>query len=174
VLGVIRLPPWFEQASVEFESVFSDSRNADSFKHLASTLILGEAQWTVSGLARGISRPGEDAKSRRAYDYFFGGADWSPTDLAQCNAEYVLDQLQVGAGDDVLLHIDDTFVPKTGDATDGAARLYNPVAGETELGNKIVTSSLQVGDVYVPYRARMYVPEDLAPDFDEPFKKKNG
>jgi hypothetical protein len=46
--------------------------------------------------------------------------------------------------------------------------LYNPVAGETELGNKIVTSSLQVGDVYVPYRARMYVPEGLAPDFDEP------
>jgi SRSO17 transposase len=57
---------------------------------------------------------------------------------------------------------------KPGDATDGVARLYNPVAGETELGNKIVTSSLQVGDVYVPYRARMYVPEGLAPDFDEP------
>ncbi|EMA56377.1 transposase, IS4 [Halococcus thailandensis JCM 13552] len=137
-----------------------------------STLILGEAQWTVSGLARGISRPDADAKSRRAYDYFFGGADWSPTNLAHYHAEYVFDQLQVGAGDDVLLHIDDTFIPKTGDATDGVARLYNPVAGETELGNKIVTSSLQVGDVYVPYRARMYVPEDLASDFDEPFKKK--
>ena len=172
MLGVTRLPPWFEQAFAAFEPVFSDSRNADSFKHLVSTLILGEAQWTVSGLARGISRPDADAKSRRAYDYFFGGADWSPTDLAHYHAEYVFDQLQVGAGDDVLLHIDDTFIPKTGDATDGVARLYNPVAGETELGNKIVTSSLQIGDVYVPYRARMYVPEDLASDFDEPFMKK--
>jgi hypothetical protein len=172
VLGVTRLPPWFEQAFAAFEQVFSDSRNADSFKHLVSTLILGEAQWTVSGLARGISRPDADAKSRRAYDYFFSGADWSPTDLAHYHAEYVFDQLQVDAGDDVLLHIDDTFIPKTGDATDGVARLYNPVAGETELGNKIVTSSLQIGDIYVPYRARMYVPEDLASDFDEPFKKK--
>lgn len=172
MLGVTRLPPWFEQAFAAFEQVFSDSRNADSFKHLVSTLILGEAQWTVSGLARGISRPDADAKSRRAYDYFFGGADWSPTNLAHYHAEYVFEQLQVGAGDDVLLHIDDTFIPKTGDATDGVARLYNPVAGETELGNKIVTSSLQVGDAYVPYRARMYVPEDLASDFDEPFKKK--
>ncbi|WP_273836228.1 transposase [Halococcus sp. PRR34] len=172
MLGVTRLPPWFEQAFAAFEPVFTDSRNADSFKHLASTLILGEAQSTVSELSRGISRPAGSAKSRRAYDYFFSGADWSSADLAQYHAEYVFDQLQIGAGDDVLLHIDDTFVPKTGDATDGVARLYNPVAGETELGNKVVTSSLQVGDVYVPYRARMYVPEDLAPDFDEPFKKK--
>jgi hypothetical protein len=172
VLGVTRLPPWFEQAFAAFEPVFSDSRNVDSFKHLVSTLILGEAQWTVSELSRGISRPDGNAKSRRAYGYFFGGADWSPTNLAQYHAEYVFNQLQVGAGDDVLLHIDDTFVPKTGDATDGVARLYNPVAGETELGNKLVTSSLQVGEVYVPYLARMYVPEDLAPDFDKPFKKK--
>ncbi|EMA51603.1 IS701 family transposase [Halococcus thailandensis] len=172
MLGVTRLPPWFEQAFSTFEPAFSDSRNADSLKHLVSTLIHGETQWTVSGLSQGISRPDGNAKSRRAYDYFFSGADWSTTDLVQYHAEYVFDQLQVGAGDDVLLHIDDTFVPKTGDATDGVARLYNPVEGETELGNKIVTSCLQVGDVYVPYRARMYLPEDLAPDFDEPFKKK--
>ena len=172
MLGVTRLPPWFEQAFAAFEAVFSDSRNVDSFKHLVSALILSEAQWTVCGLSRGISRPDADAKSRRAYDYFFGNADWSATDLAQYHAEYVFDQLQIGAGDDVLLHIDDTFVPKTGDATDGVARLYNPIAAETELGNKIVTSCLQVGDVYVPYLVRMYVPEDLAPDFDEPFKKK--
>ena len=115
---------------------------------------------------------GRDAKSRRAYDYFFGGANWSATDLAQCHAGYVFDQLQVGAGDNVLLHIDDMFAPKTGDVTDGVARLYNPVAVETELDNKLVTSCLQVGDIYVPYLARMYVPEGLAPDFEEQFKKK--
>jgi len=172
VLGVTRLPPWFKQAFSTFEPAFFDSRNADSFKHLVSALILAETQWTVSGLSQGISRPDGNAKSRRAYDYFFEGADWSATDLAQYHAEYVFDQLQVGANDDILLHIDDTFAGKTGDATDGVARLYNPVAGETEQGNKLVTSCLQVGDVYVPYLARMYVPEDLAPDFDEPFKKK--
>jgi SRSO17 transposase len=125
VLGVTRLPPWFKQAFTAFEPAFSDSRNADSFKHLVSTLIHGETQWTVSELSRGISRPDGSVKSRRAYGYFFGGADWLPADLAQCHAEFVFDQLQVGAGDDVLLHIDDTFVPKTGDATDGVARLYN-------------------------------------------------
>jgi SRSO17 transposase len=168
VLGVTRLPPWFEQAFAVFEPVFFDSRNVDSFKHLVSALILAEAQWTVSDLARGISRPDEDAKSRRAYDYFLGGADWSATDLAQYHAEYVFDRLKVGAGDEILLHIDDTFASKTGDATDGVARLYNPVAAETEEGNKFVTSCLQVGDVYVPYLARMYCrfsPEllDLSP-----------
>ena len=172
MLGVTRLPPWFKEALSTFELAFSDSRNVDSFRHLVSALILAETQWTVSGLSEGISRPDGNAKSRRAYDYFFGGANWSVTDLAQYHAEYVFDQFQVGADDDVLLHIDDTFAGKTGDATDGVARLYNPVAAETELGNKLVTSCLQVGDVYVPYLAQMYVPEDLAPDFDEPFKKK--
>ena len=50
--------------------------------------------------------------------------------------------------------------------------MYNPVAAETEEGNKFVTSCLQIVDVYVPYLARMYVPEDLAANFDKPFKKK--
>lgn len=38
-----------------FDSDFSDSRNADSFQHLVSALILAETQWMVSGLTRGIS-----------------------------------------------------------------------------------------------------------------------
>ncbi|MGN8215450.1 hypothetical protein [Halococcus salifodinae] len=58
-----------------------------------SALILAETQWTVSELSEGISRPDEDAKSRRAYDYFFGGANWSTTDLAKYHAEYVFDRL---------------------------------------------------------------------------------
>jgi hypothetical protein len=112
-----------KQAFAAFEPAFSDSRNADSLKHLVSALIHGETQWTVSGLSPGIPRPGGNAKSRRAYVYFFSGADWSTTDLVQYHAKYVFDHLQID-------------------------------------------------DVYVPYRARMYVPEDFAPNFDEPFKKK--
>jgi hypothetical protein len=40
------------------------------------------------------------------------------------------------------------------------------------LGNKFVTSCIQVGEVYVPYLARMYIKEELAPNFEQPFKKK--
>lgn len=170
MLGLTRLPPWFEQAFAQFESVFSDSRNVDSFTSLVSAVILAHSQWTVSGLSRGISR--SDAKSDRTYRYFFGGADWSETDLAHRQTEYFFDQLDVGSEDEILLHIDDTFAGKTGDATDGVAELYNPATGEVEQGNKFVTSCLQVGDVYVPYLARMYIPEELAPNFQQPFKKK--
>ena len=172
MLGFTRLPPWFERAFEQFDSVFSDSRNFESFIALASAVIMAHSQWTVSELARGISRPDEDAKSERTYRYFLGGADWSATDLAHQQAAYVFEQLDVGAGDDVLLHIDDTFVPKTGDATDGVAELYNPAEGELEQGNKFVTSCIQIGDVYVPYLARMFIPEDLASEFDQPFMKK--
>jgi SRSO17 transposase len=146
-----------------FEPVFSDSRNIDSFDGFVSAVIMTESKWTVNELSRGISRPNEGAKSDRAYRYFLNRADWSATDLAQDHADYAFDQLNVGADDEVLLHVDDTHIGKTGDATDGVAELYNPVAGETELGNKFVTSCLQVGDAYLPYLAQMYIKEELAP-----------
>jgi SRSO17 transposase len=158
MLGISRLPPWVAQALATFEPVFSDRRNVTSFVAFVSVVILTESRHTVSELARGISRPDADAKSGRAYRYFLGDAAWSAIDLAQHQAAYIFDQLDVGAGDEILLYIDDTHISKTGDATDGVARLYNPVARETELGNKIVTSCLQVGKTYFPYLARMYIP----------------
>ena len=126
MLGVSRLPPWVDQALETFEPVFSDSRNVTSFDGFVSAVILTESKWTVSELARGISRPDEGAKSGRAYRYFLAGAEWSATDLAQDHTDYAFDQLDVSAGDEVLLHVDDTHVGKTGDATDGVAELYNP------------------------------------------------
>lgn len=57
MLGLTCLPPWFEEEFARFESVFSDSRNFDSFTALTSAVILAKTQWTVSGLSRGISRP---------------------------------------------------------------------------------------------------------------------
>ena len=63
------------------------------------------------------------------------------------------------------------FSGKTGDATDGVAELYNPAESELEQGNKFVTSCLQVGDVYVPFHAQMYIKEELAPNFEQPKKK---
>lgn len=170
MLGLTRLPPWFEQAFDEFESVFSDSRNFSSFTSFTSAVILSHSKWTVDGLSQGISRP--NAKSPRAYRYFLGEAKWNATDLAHRQAEYLFDELDVGSDDEILLHVDDTFSGKTGDTTDGVAELYNPATGELEQGNKFVTSCLQVGDVYVPYLARMYIKEELASNFQQPFKKK--
>jgi hypothetical protein len=67
VLGVTRLPPWVDQALATFESLFSDSRNVDSFDEFVSAVIMIESKWTVSELSRGISRHNESAKSGSAY-----------------------------------------------------------------------------------------------------------
>jgi SRSO17 transposase len=83
VLGLTRLPPWFEEEFARFESVFSDSRNVESFTALVSAVILAKTQWTVSELFREILRPDGDAKSDRTYRYFLGKANWSATALAQ-------------------------------------------------------------------------------------------
>jgi len=159
VLGLTHLPPWFEQAFEQFTPTFSDSRNVTSFISFTSAVILSHSKWTVDGLSQGISR--SDA-SPRTYRYFLGEANWDATDLAHLQAEFLFDELDVGSGDEVLLHVDDTFVGKTGDATDGVAELYNSATGELEQGNKFVTSCLQVSNVYIPYLARMYIKEDLA------------
>jgi SRSO17 transposase len=170
VLGLTRLPPWFEQAFEQFTSVFSDSRNVTSFTSFTSAVILSHSKWTVDGLSQGISR--SDAKSPRTYRYFLGEANWNATDLAHRQAEFFFDELDVGSDDEILFHVDDTFAGKTGDATDGVAELYNSATGELEQGNKFVTSCLQVGDVYIPYLARMYIKDELASNFQQPFKKK--
>lgn len=57
MLGISRLPPWVDQALETFEPVFSDIRNVTSFDRFVSAVILTESKWTVSELARGISRP---------------------------------------------------------------------------------------------------------------------
>ena len=98
MLGVTHLPPWVEEALAAFEPLFSDSRNVTSFVAFVSAVIMTEAKWTVSELARGISRP--DAKSDRAYRYFLGEADWSATDLAHHQAAFAFEQLEVGVGDE--------------------------------------------------------------------------
>jgi hypothetical protein len=170
MLGVSYLPSHIHRGMTAFASVFTDSRNVESFEALVSALIMVEANWTITNLTDEISRA--DAKSRRAYDDFLGTANWSIECLAQQLVEYFCDELGIDAGDECLLHIDDTFVAKTGDATDGVGRFRNPCTGEIEWGNVFVTSCLQVGETVVPYRVRMYLAEQAAADRDEPFKKK--
>lgn len=57
-------------------------------------------------------------------------------------------------------------------AVGGVADLHNPATGEEEWGNKFVTSCLQMNDLYVSYRAQMYVPKHLSDNFAQPFKTK--
>ena len=69
MLGLTHLPPWFEQAFEQFESIFSDRRNIASFNSFTSAVIMSHSKWTVNGLYQGISRP--DAKSPRTYRYSY-------------------------------------------------------------------------------------------------------
>lgn len=170
MFGVTRIPPRFRRALAAFNTVFGDTRNLASFRSLTSALILAEGRWSIRHLARGISL--SDAKSREAYEQFLLYATWSSQALAQQILEYILAQRK--STDHLFVHIDDTFVPKDsrGNATDGVAELHNPATGDEEWGNKFVTSCLEIGNVFVPYRLRMYIPKHLSDDFQQPFKTK--
>lgn len=170
MFGVTRIPPRYRRALSAFDTAFWDERNRTSFRSLVSALILAESRCSLAHLSRGISHP--DAKSREAYEHFLLNATWSSQALAQHLLDYTLSQHDTP--DHLFVHIDDTFVPKDsrGNATDGVAELHNPATGDEEWGNKLVTSCLEVGDIFVPYRIRMYIPEHLSSDFQQPFKTK--
>lgn len=140
MLGVSSHPSRFRRALDAFTDIFTDSRNVDSFESLVSALIVAESNWTVTSLSGRISRG--DAKSRRAYNDFLGTANWSVDRLAQQLVDYVCEERDIDDGEELLLHVDDTFVAKTGDATDGIGRFRNPCTGEIEWGNVFVTSCL--------------------------------
>lgn len=170
MFGVTRIPPRYRRALSAFATAFWDERNRTSFRSLVSALILAEARFSLACLSRGISHP--DAKSREAYEHFLLNATWSSQALAQHILDYTLSHHD--EPEHLFVHIDDTFVPKDprGNATDGVAELHNPATGEEEWGNKFVTSCLEIGDIFVPYRLRMYIPKHLSSGFQQPFKTK--
>lgn len=173
MLGVTRIPAKYRVALRRFKDAFRESQNYSSFAALACALITTQGGWTVTDLADVISRP--DEKSRRAYDGFFTDATWNSLDLSQELIEYICDRLRVDQTDevpDILLSIDDTFDRKFGDATDGVADFRNPVNGQIEDGNVLVTSCIQIGKLYFPYRVVTYIGEEEAPELSERFRTK--
>jgi hypothetical protein len=172
MVGVTRIPAKYRLALLRFKDAFRESQNYSSFTALACALIATQRGWTVTDLTDVISRP--DEKSRRAYDGFFTDATWNVADLSQLLIEYICDQLRVDQTDgaDIVLSIDDTFDRKFGDATDGVADFRNPANGRIENGNVLVTSCIQVGKLYFPYRVVTYIGEEEAPELDERFRTK--
>jgi hypothetical protein len=170
MLGVTRVPAKYRYAFLQFDDAFCQSQNYTSFTHLASALIIAQGAWTVSDLSDQLSR--EDEKARRTYNHFFTGATWDQADLAQALLSYLVTRLNIGKGDELRLHIDDSFSRKFGDATDGVGNFRNGSTGEVEDGNVIVTSCLQYAGLYVPFRPVLYLGEDEADTLDQPFQTK--
>ena len=56
MLGLTNLPPWFEQAFEQFESIVSDKRNIASFNSFMGAVIMSHSKWIISGLYQGTSR----------------------------------------------------------------------------------------------------------------------
>lgn len=170
MLGVTRLPEKYRYAFLQFTDAFRESQNYASFKALASALIITQGAWTVTALDERISRPEE--KSRRAYSYFFTNATWNATDLADALLSYICTRLAIDQGDEILIHIDDSFSRKFGDVTDGVADFRNPTTGQIEDGNVLVTYCLQARELYVPFRVVPSLGEEEATTLGEPFRTK--
>ena len=169
MLNVTRVPPNYRRALCAFKQAFRQSRNFDSFAHMACALIVAQA-WTVSDLSKRLSR--RDEKERRTYSRFFSKGAWSQKAVAQALLSYIYNRVAIDDDQQLKLHIDDTFARKFADATDGVGNFRNGSTGEIEDGNVIVTSCLQVKDLYFPFLPVLYLGKDEAEQRSEPFQTK--
>ena len=61
---------------------------------------------------------------------------------------------------------------KKGDKTEGVGKFFDHSKGRYVNANNFVTSCLQVGEVYIPHKAVMYLKREAAKAMGEEFKTK--
>jgi len=81
---------------------------------------------------------------RTAYEYFFLEARWNEDEVAQRKADLFFREIGLFPGDRLLLVIDDTFVEKKGDKTEGVGKFFDHSKGRYVNANNFVTSCLRV------------------------------
>lgn len=167
MLKVVGVPAKLKPVFKEFRDEFTKP-SYQSFAQLTGAVITKEKSRTVSRLHRSIS----NGKSRTAYEYFFNEAKWNEDAVAQRKADLFFKEAGLSSGDRLLLVIDDTYVEKKGDKTDGVGKFFDHAKGRYINGNNFVTSCLQVDDAYIPHKARMYLKEEAAESMGEEFRTK--
>jgi hypothetical protein len=169
MLKVVGVPAKLKPVFEEFRDDFTKP-SYQSFTQLTGAVITREKSRTVTGLHKSIS----NGKSRTAYEYFFNEAKWDEDAVAQRKADLFFKESGLTAGGRLLLVIDDTFREKKGDKTQGVGKFFDHSKGRYINGNNFVTSCLQVGDAYIPHKARMYLKEEAAEAMGEEFRTKPG
>lgn len=168
MLKVVGVPAKLNSVFGEFRDEFTKP-SYQSFTQLTGAIIVTERSRTVRRLHQSIS----GGKSRMAYEYFFKDAKWDEDAVAQCKADLFFKEAGLSSEDKLLLVIDDTYVEKKGDKTDGVGKFFDHAKGRYINGNNFVTSCLQVDDVYIPHKARMYLKEETAEAMEgEEFRTK--
>jgi hypothetical protein len=167
MLKVVGVPAKLNPVFKEFRGEFTKP-SYKSFTQLTGAIITKEKSRTVTRLHKSIS----GGKSRSAYEYFFIEAKWDEDAVAQRKADLFFKEAELSAGDKLLLVIDDTYVEKKGDKTDGVGKFFDHAKGRYINGNNFVTSCLQVHDAYIPHKARMYLKEEAAEAMGEEFRTK--
>lgn len=167
MLKVTGVPAKLKPVFAEFRDEFTKP-SYESFTQLAGAVITQEKSRTVRRLHKGVS----GGKSRTAYEYFFKEAKWDEDAVSHRKAELFYRESGLTAGDKLLLVIDDTFREKKGDKTEGVGKFFDHAKGRYINGNNFVTSCLQVGEVYLPHKVKMYLKEEAAEAMDEEFRTK--
>lgn len=158
--------PKYKACLEEFKGEFTKP-TYESLAQLATAVIACEGSKTVRNMHKTLDK--DERKSRTAYEYFFHKAKWSDVEVANRKAEVFFRAAKLNRSKKLFLTIDDTLEEKKGEATEGVGSFFDHAKQRYMWGNNFVTSALQVGEVYIPHLARMYIKEE---DAGENFRSK--
>lgn len=142
----------------------------DSLKQLTPAVIACQKARKVTNLHESV--PKDERKSRTAYEYFFNGAEWDDLEVALRKAEVFYSAAKLRRAGKLFLTIDDTLEEKRAEKTEGVGSFYDHARKDFVWGNNFVTSALQVGEVYMPHIARMYLKASEAQEQGKRFRTK--
>lgn len=123
--------------------------------YIRGLLLPGERK-SIEPLAARVA-PGHDQELR----HFVSESDWDDEEIGAV----LLDKADaMVGGDDAVLIIDDTALPKKGDESVGVAHQYCGALGKQANCQSLVTLTLAKDDVPIPLSLPLYLPEAWASD----------
>jgi len=164
---VVKTPSLLDPFLDEFADLFTKP-SYSSFCNLVIAIAVCVKSKTISNLHETISNSNVKKKSRSSYNWFFDSSKWDENKVAQQNANLFFKFVGLNIGDILLLIVDDTYNKKKGKHTEGVGRFYDHNEGHI-WGNNFITSVLQIRELFIPHKAKMYIKKD---DANEDFRTK--
>ncbi len=169
---IITVPKKLKEILNGFGHLFTAPSHVN-FIYLVAAIIGCEGRKTLLNLHRTIANVCKDKKAYQTYRYFLNDGKWDEDKVAQKTADVFLKKMGVENGKRVLVTIDDTFEEKNGKNTFGVGKFWDHKTRGYIWANNIVTSIIQCGKHFIPYKAGIYVKEEDVKKWNVKFRKKH-
>src|SRR3989304_4576879 len=146
--------PLFDSFFENFKGLWSRPSQAQGFRAYTLGLISETHRKNIEAMSTKIVE-----QPYQSLHHFLGEAPWDDAELNRRRIAALMRNRHTAASNKGVLILDDTGVPKKGDATEGVKRQYIGQLGKTANGQVFVTSHYADARCHWPVEILPYVPD---------------